>query len=339
MAVRRYILTRLSYMLILLLLISFVAFAIIWIMPGDFLTALQLDPQVSQELLEDLRQTYGLDQPFHEQYGIWVWRVLCCLDFGLSFNTRQSSWTELTGSGRIWYSLILFAVTSLVGFILSGMYSIYSATHRNSVLVHIADSVSDIGAAVPPFILALVLLEFLIGVLKVGTWTTIDPSGFSATGLFDPEYITVPWSWAKFANFLWHLWPAVLVIGLANGILLMRELRSHLLQVLNQPYVYVARAKGLEERVVTWRHALRNALIPPISILGLWFSYLFGGLLVASIVLNLPTMEYQFWLALVRQDQNVVLAGIVLFSAILMFLNLLADVLLAYVDPRISYYD
>jgi len=313
----------------MLLLISFVAFVIIEIMPGDFLTALRLNPQISSELLEGLKERYGLDRPWYEQYAIWVKGVIWRFDFGLSFHTQQSAWEELTGSGSLAYSLILFVGTTVISVIIALLYGIYTATRRNAVHVSILESIADVGAAVPPFLLALLVLEVLVS-LRLG---------FSPTGLFDLEYITAPWSLAKFLNFLWHLLPAMLVIGLTNTILLMREIRAHLYDTLNQPYIYVARSKGLDERVVIWKHVVRNALIAPISIFGLWTSYMFGALLVASIVLNLPTMEYKFWLALVRQDQNVVLVGIVFFSFLLLIMNLIADLLLAIADPRIVYYD
>jgi len=129
----------------------------------------------------------------------------------------------------------------------------------------------------------------------------------------------------------------VLVIGLVNLAQLIRHTRAHVLDVLGEPFIQTARAKGLRERVVLYKHAVRNALNPLVSLLGFWIPFLFEGMLVAAVVLQLPVVERAYWRALATEDQYVVMTGLLFFAFVLLLGNLLADVLLALVNPRIRY--
>jgi len=142
---------------------------------------------------------------------------------------------------------------------------------------------------------------------------------------------------AKFWNLLWHIWPAWLVIGTSGMAGLLRYMRGSLLDTLSLQYVQTARAKGLNERVVIYKHAVRNAINPLVSMLGMSLPGLVSGSLVTAIVLNLPTVERAFFSALQAQDTYVIMGGLLFFSLFLLIGNLLADILLAWVDPRIRY--
>jgi len=156
-------------------------------------------------------------------------------------------------------------------------------------------------------------------------------------GLFSNKYIEAPWSWNKFLNLLWHLWPVWLVVGTSGMAGLMRYMRGSLLDTLRLPYVQTARAKGLSERVVIYKHAVRNAINPLITMLGMSLPNLLSGTLVTAIIFNLPTVERAYWQSLNAQDQYVTMGGLVFFSFLLLVGNLLADIMLAWVDPRIRY--
>ncbi len=188
-----------------------------------------------------------------------------------------------------------------------------------------------LGLSIPNFFLALVLLWLLVAVFNVGGL------GLGIGGLFDSEYIDAPWTWGKLGSFLWHLWPVVLVVGTSTMAGTIRYMRAMMLDQLGQQYVQTARSKGLKDRVVIWKHTARNALNPIISGFGLAFPFLMEGSLIAAIVFSLPMVELQYWESLLRQDTYVTASGLTFFAFLLLFGNLLADLLLAWTDPRIRY--
>jgi len=145
------------------------------------------------------------------------------------------------------------------------------------------------------------------------------------------------WTWGKFLDYLWHLWPVVLVLGTSALAGLIRVMRGQLLDILGSPYIQTARAKGLSERVVIWKHAVRNAVNPMISIFGQFLPFLISGALVTAIVLNIPTVELLYYQSLLNKDEYLILTTLTFFAVMLLLGNLLADILLALVDPRIRY--
>lgn len=323
-----YILRRVLYMVPALFLISVVAFGVIKLNPGDFLTKYELS--YPQELLQEMRARYGLDEPIPVQYWRWITGIVTRLDFGYSFATRQPALRALFSGGRLTWTLALAGLTMAFSWLLALPIGIYSATHRGSLGDRLANLLGLIGLSVPNFVLALVLLWALVVVFQVG-----PRYGLGVGGLFDPELAEAPWGWAKVKDLLWHLWPAVLVIGAGNIAVLSRYMRGQLLDVLGQPYIQSARAKGLPERRVIYKHGVRNALTPLVSLLGFWIPQMFEGTLVAAVILQLPIVEGAYWQALAQEDQYVAMSGLLFFSAILMVGNLLADLLLLWADPRI----
>jgi peptide/nickel transport system permease protein len=316
-------------MIPVLVLVSFLSFVLVQMMPGDYLTQMQMDPQITQETLQQMRARFGLDRPVLVQYGCWLRNIIMRGDFGISFETYLPVFETLFMGNRLAWTLILSSSTMVWMWLLAVTLGVYSATHHRRIGDRALSTLGFFALSIPSFLFGLVLLWALVGVLRVGE------HGLGVGGLFDSCYIGQPWSWGKFVNLLWHLWPAWVVVG-TNGMAgLMRYARGSLLDVLSLPYVRTARAKGLSERTVVYRHALRNAINPLISILGMSLPRLVTGSLVASIILNLPTVEGAFWTAITRQDQYVVLGGLLYFGLFLMIGNLLADVLLACVDPRI----
>ncbi len=326
-----YIVRRTLYMLPLLILVSVISFSLIQVMPGDYLTRARMNPQITQETLSQMMANYGLDKPFYVQYWLWFKQIVTKRDFGTSFETmRPVYWTLFMGDRLMW-TIVISSSTMLLTWLISIPLGIYSATHQYKTSDHALTFFGFLGLSIPNFFFALVVLWLLVAVFKVGNY------GLGVGGLFDNRFIGAPWSLAKIGNVLWHIWPAWLVIGTSGMAGLLRYMRGSLLDTLSLQYVQTARAKGLSEQVVVYKHAVRNAINPLVSMLGMNLPTLVSGSLVTAIVLNLPTVERAFWSALQMQDTYVIMGGLLFFSLFLLLGNLLADILLAWVDPRIRY--
>jgi peptide/nickel transport system permease protein len=322
-----YILRRLGYAAIMLVLVSFVSFLIIELPPGDFLTKKLQDLQArgdrSAEMrIEEYRVRYGLDKPLLDRYWIWASNFIKG-DFGESFEFERPV-TEILGN-RIGFTVLMAVSVIVVQWGMAIPIGVYSATHQYSVGDQIFTTLSFIGLGMPGFLLALIVMFFAMVVL-----------GQEVSGLFSQEYKDAPWSIAKVIDLLKHLWIPALVGSVTGTAGLVRIMRGNLLETLGQPFVEAARARGLTKQQVTWKHAVRVAINPLIIILGSETlpSVVAGNALVAS-VLNLPTVGPLYVLAL--QSQDMYLAGTVLVFIVLMTLigSLLADLMLAALDPRI----
>lgn len=326
-----YIVRRTLYMFPLLILVSVISFGLIQVMPGDYLTRARMNPQITQETFSQMMANYGLDKPFYVQYWLWLKQIVTKRDFGTSFETmRPVYWTLFMGDRLMW-TIVISSSTMLLTWLISIPLGIYSATHQYKSSDHTLTFFGFLGLSIPNFFFALVVLWLLVAVFKVGNY------GLGVGGLFDNRFIGAPWSLAKIGNVLWHIWPAWLVIGTSGMAGLLRYMRGSLLDTLSLQYVQTARAKGLSERRVVYKHAVRNAINPLVSMLGMNLPTLVSGSLVTAIVLNLPTVERAFWSALQMQDTYVIMGGLLFFSLFLLLGNLLADILLAWVDPRIRY--
>lgn len=318
-----YLLRRILVAIPTLWLISVLVFTVIQLQPGGFLENLLEDPRVSRETIENIRRQYLLDQPVWVQYLHWLGGIIRG-DFGYSFlNSRPVS--ELIWE-RMGWTVFLAALTILATWVIAIPLGIYTALNRYGPASTALNFVGYFGLATPDFLVALLLI-FLV----------LQNGGTAVGGLFSPQYIDAPWSWARFQDMLAHLWIPLIVIGLDGTATIMRQMRANLLDVLSQDYIRTARAKGLAERVVLWKHAVRNAINPLISLAGLQLPTLISSTIIASIVLSLPTIGPFLYDSLLNKDQHVVMALLMLSAVLLMVGNLLADVLLAWVDPRIRY--
>ena len=273
--------------------------------------------------------------------------------FGESSAIRAPVTDTLFGKGgsALIYSLVIVLCTTLFVWLIAVPIGIFSATHKYSVADHSFTFLGFIGLSIADFLWALLLIWVLVAILQVGTSCTpviewlreifrhgSSPcSGLGVTGLFDNEFILKDWSWDKFRNFLWHLWPVIIVVGMVNLASIMRYMRSNLLDVLSLPYVKTARAKGLTERTVIYKHSVRNAINPLITMLGYWIPLMVESMIVAAAVLGIDVVERNFLLALSTQDQPVIMTGLLFFAVILLVGNLIADILLVISDPRIRY--
>jgi peptide/nickel transport system permease protein len=322
----RYILQRLALLPLLMIVYSFVIFAIIQAPPGDFLTSYiatlaSSGSSISAEQVSALRHEYGLDQPFIVQYFYWLQNLLHG-NLGLSLEYQRPN-AELIGE-----QLLLTIALALFSFVLTWVIAIpagiYSATHQRSVLDYILTVINYIGVATPNFMLALILM-----------WVAFAYFGISVTGLFSPEFADAPWSFARFLDLMQHLWLPALVLGIAGTARLTRIMRANLLDELNKPYVTTARAKGMKEWRLVLRYPVRLAFNPLVSTIGWYLPALFSGSLIVATVMNLPNIGPLLLRALINQDMYLAGSILLIYSFLTIIGTLLSDVLLALLDPRI----
>jgi peptide/nickel transport system permease protein len=321
-----FIARRLINMFFLLIIVSFVGFWIIQLPPGSILDVRinQLRQQggnVPESQIAALRERFGVDDPFLVQYWKWISRSLQG-DFGTSFETDQAV------SDRIFNRLGISVGLSLTALLFTWLVSIpigvYSATHRYTWPDYLITFVQFLGLSIPGFLLALILL-----ITASRLWD--QPIG----GLFSSQYVDAPWSWGKLVDFVQHIWIAVVVLSISATAGLTRVMRANLLDVLNMQYIQTARAKGLREGIVIWKHAVRNAIHPLVMSLGTLLPALITGETLVAIILSMPTIGPLYLDALRSQDMYLAGTILVMLSALLLIGNLVADLLLAWVDPRV----
>ena len=322
-----YIIRRLAYAIIMIVLVSFVSFVIIKLPPGDFLTQklAQLrarGDRSAEGQIETYRIRYNLDKPFLWQYTNWAVNFLKG-DFGESFEYERPV-RDMLGQ-RVSMTIILGIATLIVVWMLAIPLGVFSAVKQYSLGDQVITTLSFLGLGMPGFLLALLILYFAITVLNV-----------EATGLFSPDYVDAPWSWARFVDLLKHLWIPALISAITGVGGLTRIMRGNLLDTLGQPFVEAARARGLANGTVIWKHAVRIAINPLIVILG---SEAIPGIITGSglvaVVLNLPTIFPLYIDSLRKLDMYMAGTCIILLTLLTLVGNLLADITLAWVDPRI----
>jgi peptide/nickel transport system permease protein len=322
-----YIVRRLGYAAIMLFLVSLVGFFIIELPEGDYLqirlAELRAQGDTSaDERIEALRVRYGLDRPFLERYFIWATNFVRG-DFGEAFQFERPV-SEIIGQ-RLGNTIILAVSVLLVTWIIAIPLGVYSAVKQYSLGDQIITTVSFLGLGMPGFLLALIAMYISVFVFdqEIG-------------GLFSREFRDAPWSIERVIDMLKHLWLPALIGSVTGSAALIRIMRANLLDTLGQPFIESARARGLRNTTVTWKHGVRIAINPLIVILGSEAlpNIIVGNALVA-IVLNLPTLGPLFVNALQTQDMYLAGTILVFFTFLLVIGNLLADLLLVWIDPRI----
>jgi len=319
----RYILKRLLLMVPLLVGITIVCFVVIHLAPGSP-TDLQTDlnPRVSAEAKARLQSMYDLDKPLYKQYLLWVGR-LATLDLGQSFSTDHRPVIDKIAE-RIPITIIINVLSMILIILIAIPIGVLSAVRQNSLFDKITAVIVFIGFAVPTFWLAL-LLMILFGV---------DLGWLPISGIRSLNYEYLP-PFAAFVDLLKHLILPVLLSAFGGLAGLSRYMRSNMLEVIRQDYITTARAKGLSERVVIYKHALRNALLPVITILGLSIPGLIGGSVIFETIFAIPGMGQLFYMSVMSRDYPVVM-GILFIGAVLTLIgNLVADISYAVADPRI----
>src|SRR5688572_11175503 len=308
------------------LFISMIAFVVIQLPPGDFLTSYVATLQAAGEnidaaQIEALQAQYGLGEPIHIQYFKWM-RGMAGGNFG------QSLQWKLPVKDLIWERLVLTVVLSLTSLLfiwaVAFPVGIYSAIKQYSPGDYFFTLISFIGLGVPNFLLALVVM-----------WVAYSKFGLTVGGLFSPEYSNAPWSFGKVLDLIGHLWVPMAVLGMGGTAGLIRVMRANLLDELHKPYVVTARAKGMPEEKLLLKYPVRLALNPFVSTVGWTLPGLVSGSVIVSVVLNLPTTGPLLLSALLSQDMYLAGAIILLVSILTVIGTLISDLLLAWLDPRI----
>jgi peptide/nickel transport system permease protein len=318
---------RLVYMVFTIMLASLIGFFLIELPPGSIVDIKinqirRLGGNVSQDQIESLRRRYGVDDPVYVKYWKWISRTVQG-DFGISFETD----TPVAGiiAQRLPVTIALTFGTAFFAWLISIPIGVYLATNRGGVPDYIITFFQFLGIAIPNFALALMLMVFAALVLRQDV----------GIGFFSAQYIDAPWSFAKFTNLLSNLWIPVIVLGASATAGLTRVMRANLLDVLNAQYVQTARAKGLKENVVIWKHAVRNAVHPLVMSIGYLLPAIVVGDALAGLILNLPTLGALYLRALQATDMYLGITILMMQCIMLLVGNLMADMLLAWVDPRV----
>ncbi len=319
---KTYILRRLMHMIPLLLGITFFSFLIISLAPGDYLTVMSQNPQVTAETIEALRSKFGLDQPWYIQYVKWIWNALH-LDFGYSF-ANQVPVFSLIGE-RMLNTLILALSAALFAWGLSIPLGIISAVRQNTWMDRTASFVAFLGLSIPEVFFALLMVLFAAktGWFPIGGMKSIDFEYMSYGG--------------QILNLVHHLILPTIVLGSVSMAGRMRQMRANLLDTLLQDYIQTARAKGLSERIVIYKHALRNAINPLITLFGFTLANLLSGAFLVEVVMSWPGLGRLTLDALFARDLYLVMGSLLMASVMLILGNLAADIMLALTDPRIRY--
>lgn len=324
----RYILRRSGYMLVTLAFVAVIGFIIIELPPGSYLEfeierLRQVGGNMAPDQIKALEIRYGVNDPGYTKFWKWLSGFVRG-DFGQSFEYRLPVRDMLWQ--RLGFTVLISVLTLIFSWVVAIVVGVYSATHRYTIPDYAITVLQFIGLSVPPFLLALLLMVFVQQVL-----------GMDVGGLFSTQYRDAPWSLPKLGNLIQHLWIPIVVIGASGTAFLSRVMRGNLLDVLNMQYVQTARAKGLTERTVIWKHAVRNALHPLVMMLGMSLPGIISGETVVAIVLNMPTTGPIYFRALLQQDMYLAVTFLVFLAVMLLIGNLLADILLAWLDPRIRF--
>jgi len=321
--VLRYLGKRLLLMIPLLIGITLISFVVIHLAPGEP-TDLQteLNPEVSVELRDRLRAQYGLDRPLHVQYVDWLGRM-ARLDFGRSFAGDHRPVLDKILE-RLPVTILINVLSIVLILAVAIPVGILSALRRNSLFDRGTTVLVFIGFAMPSFWLALLMMDFL-GV-RLGLFPI---AGLRSLG---HEYLS---TFGQVKDYIAHLVMPVFVSAFGGLAGFSRYMRSNMLDVIRQDYILTARAKGLPERVVIWRHALRNALLPVITILGLSVPGLIGGSVIFETIFAIPGMGKLFYDGVMMRDYPLIMGVLVLGAVLTLVGNLLADIGYALADPRI----
>ena len=323
-----HILKRLCYMIILLLIVSFVAFVIIQLPPGDIVTERIAQLQASgsnvdKALVDSLVKQYGLDLPFFKQYLKWMGDIAQG-DLGMSFTYNRPVKTLL--AERLPLTLVLSISTVIFTYLVAIPIGIHSATHQYALSDYAATFFGFIGLAVPNFILALALMLLFNRYFNI-----------SVGGLFSPDFLDAQWSFAKLWDLIKHLPVPVIVVGTAGTAAIVRVMRGCLLDELQKQYVITARAKGLYERKLLYRYPVRVAMNPIVSTIGWILPGIISGQTITAIVLGLPTTGPLIYAALARQDMYLAGSTVMILSFLTIIGTFISDILLVTLDPRIRF--
>jgi peptide/nickel transport system permease protein len=324
-----FILRRVLWMIPSLVAVSFLAFFLIQLPPGDYVTTYVATLAASNEIVDqrtaaELRERFGLNQPFLVQYWLWISGIVLRGDFGLSFEWQQPV------SGLIWermgLTLLLTTSTLLLTWAIALPVGVLSAVKQYSFADYFFTFIAFLGLAIPSFLLALVLM-----------YVAVVHLGQDVSGLFSEQYQTAPWSVDKVLDLLSHLWVPVTILAVNGTAGLIRIMRANMLDELHRPYVVTARAKGLSELRLLFKYPFRLAVNPLVSTIGWMLPQLISGATIVAVVMSLPIAGPLLLQALLAQDMYLAGAFLLLMCTLTLLGMLISDILLALIDPRIRF--
>ncbi len=327
----RFLTIRIGSAIPVLLILSVVTFAIIQAPPGDYADYIrsQLMNQggASFEQAEAQAQAYriehGLDKPIVVQYFNWIGGIITRGDFGYSFYYNKPV-ADVVGE-RLPRTIALALVCHILSSLLGIGFGIWAATRQYSWIDNLLSTVAFLGMTIPRFLMALILVYLVVfhfDVSEIGSF-------------FSPQYGGAPWSWGKFVDLVSHVWPVVAIAVFGGLAYNMRVMRGNLLDTLNAQYVETARAKGLSEGAVIMRHAVPNAVHPLIMYQGVVLPYMLSGEIETAIIFALPTVGPAIVGSMAVGDVYVTATFMMVLAATLIIGNIIADMLLAMLDPRV----
>lgn len=327
----RFLLIRIASAIPVLFILSVVTFAIIQAPPGDYSDFIrsQLINQggASFEQADAQAKAYavahGLDKPIPVQYVNWIVGMVTEGDFGRSFFYNRPVADVV--AERLPRTLLLALTCHLLASVIGISFGIIAATKQYSWVDSLLSFISFLGMTVPRFLMALVIVYILVFHFNVN----------EINSFFSPKYGGAPWSWGKFVNLVQHVWPVVAIATFGGLAYNMRVMRGNLLDTLNAQYVETARAKGLSEGAVILRHAVPNALHPLVMYQGVVLPYMLTGEIETAIIFALPTVGPAIVGSMAVGDVYVTATFMLVLSATLIIGNIIADILLALLDPRI----
>jgi peptide/nickel transport system permease protein len=329
-----YIIRRLVWAVVVLLGVSIVSFIVIELAPGDFVSTYELQLVQQGGMSADeakiagdrVRERYGLDGPMYERYWNWITGIVTEGDFGPAMAYGGKEVSELIWE-RLPRTLLLALLAHLISSVIGIVVGIFVAPRQYSLSDNVAAFVAFFLTSAPRFALALI----------IAYWLVFGLGQSHVSSFFSPQYTLAPWSLAKLWDFVKHIWPVVFIAGLGGVAANMRIMRGNLLDVLNAQYVTTARSKGLTEGKVMYKHAVPNALHPMIMYQGTVLPYMLQGELEVAIVLSIPTLSPLFYNSLINNDIFITGSLLLIYSALLIIGNLIADIALSILDPRIRY--
>ena len=325
----RYVLRRLAGAIPLILGIATIIFFLVNLAPGDP-TLLLMSPGVTADVIQQIRENFGLDQPLPIRYVKWLGAMLTG-DFGYSFRYSQPVITLLKSA--LPNTLILSACALVVAFVFGIIIGTIQAVRQYSFMDSAMSVVLLFFYSMPSFWLALMLV-LTLSLYARNVWHL--PIWFPASGMVSTDFDSMT-ALGRLSDRARHLVLPTMALSLVLTAGIARYMRGSMLEVIRQDFVRTAHAKGLPERVVVFKHALRNALIPIITLIGLYLPYLFSGTVFIESIFAWPGMGRMIVEAISLRDYPVIMAGTFFFATMVVIANLIADVLYAVVDPRIRY--
>jgi peptide/nickel transport system permease protein len=327
-----YIIRRVVIALFMLLGIGVVSFIVIKLPPGDFASRYQQylvdrgsTMEDAQKAAQIVRVQYDLDKPIAEQFFIWIKGIVTEGKFGYSFAYRKDVGVMI--ADRLPKTLLIAVIAHAISTFIGVGLGIFVAPRKYGFWDNFFAILAFIFTSIPRFSIAIIILYILV----------IDLNQPSISSFYSPQYVFAPWSIDKVLDMFRHIWPVLLIAGLGGVARNMRVMRGNLLDVLGAQYVQTARSKGLRERTVIVRHAVPNALHTIVAYQGTVLPYMMQGELEVAIVLGLPTMGPLFYESLINQDIYISGSLLLMYGALILAGNLLADIFLSVLDPRIRY--